>query len=303
MTWIGAITDQLPGLWYVMTLWLHRRFLDRRRASWYAGALLTFLLCHLTHESAATLLPMMLLVELFFAADGSFRQRLAAVARHWLSYTPFAVTLVAFLAVAWTVNTRSYLIQEGHYAFGWHALPNILNYVIWLYVGQRAVLDYVVTILALAAALIWGIDRLRFSVIWIVVTLLPVSFFTWDNAARYLYLPAIGFGMLAAELTALLKAAIAHKRSPAAARLVVWTVVAILAARFASFAQKAADSFPARAAAYEKFAGELRREHSGARAGDVVTIDQRFLEGVPELYRQPAARIALCVPGVQLEMR
>ena len=27
VTWIGAITDQLPGLWYVMTLWLHRRFL------------------------------------------------------------------------------------------------------------------------------------------------------------------------------------------------------------------------------------------------------------------------------------
>ena len=99
---------------------------------------------------------MMLLVELFFAADGSFQQRLAAVARHWLSYMPFALTLVAFLAVAWIVNTRSYLIQEGHYAFGWHALPNILNYVIWLYVGQRAVLDYVVTILALAAALIWG---------------------------------------------------------------------------------------------------------------------------------------------------
>jgi hypothetical protein len=146
-------------------------------------------------------------------------------------------------------------------------------------------------------------DRLRFAVIWIVVTLLPVAFFTWENAARYLYLPAVGFAMLTAELIALLQAAVASRRSPGTARLVVWAVVAILAVRFGSFAKKAADSFPARTAAYERFADALLREHSMARPGDVVTVDQLFLEGVPELYRQPAARIALCVPGVELQMR
>jgi hypothetical protein len=303
VTWIAAITDELPGLWYVLTLWLHRRFLDRRTPGWYAGALTAFALCHLTHESAATLLPMMLLVDLFFATEGALRHRLVALARQWTIYLPFAVVLAAFLAIAWIVNTRSYLVQEGHYALGWHALPNILNYILWLYVGQRAVLDYVATVTALAAALLWGTDRLRFSVIWIVLTLLPVSLFTWENAARYLYLPAVGFAMLAAELLALLKAAVAHRRSPVAARLVVWTVVAILAIRFGSFAKKAADSFPARAAAYERFAAALRRDAATARPGEAVVIEQRFLEGVPELYRQPAARIALCVPGVRLEMR
>lgn len=303
VTWIAAITDQLPGLWYVMALWMHRRFLDRRSPAWFGGALVAFTLCHLTHESAATLLPMMLLVEVGFAAEGSFRQRVGEAARHWASYVPFGVVLVAFLGIAWVVNTRSYLVQDGHYALGWHALPNILNYIVWLYVGQRAWLDYLVTIAALAAALVWGTGRLRFAVIWIVVTLLPVSFFTWDNAARYLYLPAVGFAMFTAELLALLTAAVASRRSPAAARLVLAIAVMVLAGRFASFAKKAADSFPARTASYARFAAALRQEHGSAQPGDTVTVDQRFLEGVPELYRQPAARIALCVPGVRLELR
>jgi hypothetical protein len=80
----------------------------------------------------------MLLVEGFFATEGPMERRVATVAGHWASYVPFAIGLVVFLAVAWTVNTRSYLVQQGHYALGWHAVPNILNYIIWLYVGQRA---------------------------------------------------------------------------------------------------------------------------------------------------------------------
>jgi hypothetical protein len=304
VTWIAAITDLMPVLWYVLTVWLHLRFLQTGRGHWYVGALLAFLLCHLTHESAATLLPMMAVVELTFAASGTARQRLMGAAGHWRRYLPFAIILAGFLAVAYEVNTRSYLVREGHYALGWHAATNILNYIIWLYVGQRALVDYVATMAVVAAVLVWGTPRMRFSVIWIVLTLLPVSFFTWGNAARYLYLPAPGFAMLVADLMlALNRWTRARVPSPNAARVLTGVIVAVMAARFAVFAKKAADSFPARTTAYERFVTQLRGANQSAGPGASVVIESRFLEGVPELYREPAAAVGLCLPNLRLEIR
>ncbi len=304
VTWIAAITDLMPVLWYVLAVWLHLRFLQTRQLHWYVGAVLAFVVCHLTHESAATLLPMMGLVELTFAASGNALERVRMVMGHWQRYLPLAVILAGFLAIAYEVNTRSYLVREGHYALGWHAVENILNYVIWLYVGQRAWLDYAATLAVLGAVVVWGTPRMRFSVAWIVLTLLPASFFTWGNAARYLYLPAPGFAMLLGDLMLLFYAqARSRLSSPHAARVLTAVVVAVLAVRFGVFAKKAADSFPARTTAYQRFVSELRRANPSAAAGATVVIDARFLEGVPELYREPAAAVGLCTPDLRLEIR
>jgi hypothetical protein len=290
-------------LWYVLAVWLHVRFLKDRRPSLYAATLVAFVLCHLTHESAATLLPMLLLTELTFAARGGLRDRIAVAAGHWASYLPHALVLVVFLLVAYIVNTRSYLVQEGHYAFGWHAPRNILNYVIWLYVGKRSLIDYVATIAVLALVFLRGTPRMRYSIAWIVITLLPVAFFTWENVPRYLYLPAVGFAMLVADLLLGLRRFLSVKLSPRVAQAAWMAMVLLLAVRFGIFAKKAADSFPARTENYRRFVGELRRANPAAAPGAVVVIDQRFLDGVPELYRQPAAEVGLCLPNVRLEMR
>jgi hypothetical protein len=303
VTWIGAITDQLPVLWFVLTLVLHLWYRRRGGAARYLATLLVFAVCHLTHESAATLLPMMALTDLTFVTSGGLRERVRGTMRRWRSYVPFTAVLVAFLAIAYVVNTRSYLVQEGFYAFGWHAVPNILNYILWLYVGQRRLLDYVATVAVLAALVVWGTPRMRYSIAWIVVTLLPVSFFTWDNAPRYLYLPAVGFALLVADLIIALNAGARTRLTPRLAGALTVAVVALLAGRFAVFAKRAADSFPARTLAYERFVTELRRANPEATSGGTVFIDQRYLEGVPELYREPAARVGLCLPDLRLEMR
>ena len=303
VTWIAAITDLLPVLWYVLAVWLHLEFLKHRRRSWYVATIVAFALCHLTHESAATLLPMLLLAEFTFAAAGPGRERLATVTRHWISYVPYAIVLAGFLFVAYAVNTRSYLVQEGHYRFGAHAGPNIVNYMIWLYVGQRAAIDYVATLATTGALLVWGTPRMRFAIAWIVITLLPVAFFTWENAPRYLYLPAVGFALLAADLLLVLQRWVARRTSARAAQGVLVAVAAVLAIRFAIFAKKAADSFPARTVNYERFVRELRSANPDAAPAGTVIIDQRHLEGVPELYREPAARVGLCLPHVRLELR
>ena len=303
VTWIAAITDQLPVLWYVVTLSLHVHALRRRAPVWYGLSLVSFVLCHLTHESAATLLPMMLLVEFTFIADGNLGARSRAVRQHWRRYAPFAVLLLAYLVLAYVVNTRSYLVREGHYMFGVHAIPNILNYIVWLYVGKRAPLDYIALLSALVAVLVWGTGQMRFAVAWIVVTLVPVSFFTWGNAPRYLYLPAVGFAMLLADLILAGERLLTRRWSPRVARVAIVVAVAIVTVRFAVFAKKAADSFPARAIAYQSFVTELRRANPGAVAGQTLVIDAKFLEGVPEIYREPAAQVGLCLPNVRLQLQ
>jgi sorbitol-specific phosphotransferase system component IIC len=303
VTWIGAITDLLPVPFYVLTMWLHVRPRQRPTSRAPAATIFTFVLCHLSHESAATLLPMMLAADVLLAEGGSWRTGLHAILRRWRYYAPFVLILLAYLAIAYVVNTRSYLVREGHYAFGWHALPNILNYILWLYVGQRAVLDYAATTLVLVAVMVWGSPRMRFAALWIVVTLLPVSFFTWENAPRYLYLPAVGFSILLADLVYALRGVIAARMTASYAHAAVIAIAAVLALRFGVFAKKAADSFPARAAAYQRLVSELRRANPTAVSGASVFIDQRFLEGIPELYRQPAAAVGLCLPDVRLEMR
>lgn len=303
VTWIAAITDLLPVPWYVLAMCLHMRYLRTPALRWLLATLTAFTICHLTHESAATLLPMMLLAEFLLASRGVWHGRLRAMMRRWHYYGPFAAILIGYLIVAYVVNSRSYLVEEGHYRFGWHAVPNILNYVIWLYVGRRAVLDYAVTVLVLVSVAVWGSSRMRFSVAWIVLTLLPASFFTWDNAPRYLYLPAVGFSILLADLVGRLRDVIARHVPARAAQAAVAVVAAALSLRFGIFAKKAADSFPARTAAYERFAAELRRANPNAAAATPVYIEQRFLEGIPELYRQPAAAIGLCLRDVRLEMR
>lgn len=303
ITWIGAVTDSLPVLFYVLTLVLYLRFLRLRKVGWYLATLCVFVICHLTHESAATLLPMMLLTEFTFVTRGSFVDRSRALARAWVRYAPFAMLLLAYLALSYVVNTRGYVVQEGHWRIGMHAVPNILNYVLWLYVGKRALVDYVGTITALVAILVFGTPRMRFAVVWIVLTLLPVSFFTWEDVPRYLYLPAVGFSLLVADLLLALREQLARRSTPRVAAAVTGIVVAVLAVRFGAFAKRAADSFPAKTAHYQRFVQELRRANPDAVAGSTVVIEQQFLEGVPELYREPAARVGLCMPGVRLEMR
>jgi hypothetical protein len=315
VTWIGAIVDLLPALWYLIALAAHVAFLrDEQSAEgrgqravkkgwYYAVALGSFVLCHLTHESSATLLPMMLATEFTFVATGGFQERLVSLRKHVSVYLPFLVILAGYLALSYVVNSRSYLVRDGHYAFGIHAVTNTLNYIISLYVGRRAPVDYTLVLLALGALLWRGAPRTRFFVLWIVVTLAPVSFFTWGNTSRYLYLPAAGFAMLVADMMLAGQGMMGRWMNRPAARAVMVAVALALAVRFGVFAKRAADSFPERTRAYERLVAEVRRTGARAAAGETVYVNARFVDGVPDTYRDAAASIGLCLPGIRLGLR
>jgi hypothetical protein len=300
VAWVAAITDLLPAFWYLATLYGHLLFLRRREVRFYLLSLAAFLACLLTHESSATLLPMMLALEVTLAVQAGASAAGVLTKRAVFRYAPFAVLLVGSLAIAYVVNSRSYLVREGFYRFGWHAVAHMFQYIVALSVWKRGALPYAVIASAIAALVVRGTPRLRFFVLWMVVTLAPASFFTWGIASRYLYVPAAGFALVLADLTLACQAAAMRTFSPRVVRVATIVVAAGLSVRFAVFAQEAARDFRERTRPYERLVAALRPSNPTAGSNLVVHLDRLEAEAVPALYLEPAVQTAYCSTDVQL---
>lgn len=294
VAWVSAVSELLPAAWFLLTLWLHLAFLRGRGAQFYVLSLVTFVACLLTHETSAALLPMMIALDVTLAWSFDWRRA--------LRYAPFALFLAGYLVIETVVNSRSYVVQEGHYAFGWHAVPHALQYVVSLYVGPSRVASYYL-VAASAAALVWfGDSRLRLFVVWIFVTLAPVSFFTWGNESRYLYLPAAGFALLLAELLLKSELRLATWVSAPVARTGLILAVAILALRFGVFAEKGSQDYRRRTLVYERYSAAVR-DAAALSGGHEITVAPETVAGFPERYRDAAAQVALCESGIHVVVR
>lgn len=303
VAWVGAITDQLPALWYVLTLFLHLRYLQTGRRVFVVTALAAFVVCLMTAEMSATLLAAMLLLEWAVGGEAGRPSTWRRMLRKTPVYLPFVVVLAAYLALAFSVNSRSYLVTEGHYRLGWHAVPNMLWYVVWLYVGKQGMVSYL-TIGALAVLLLArGTPRVRFAVCWLALTLLPPSLFTWGNVGRYLYLPAVPFTLLLCEGLVGAGNLLEKRVSCRVARLVVTAACLLVAVRFAFFAQNAGGNFRARTRPYERLAVVLEASNPNPSPGDRVAVPQAAVEGIEEMYRDPAAQVVFCTPDVHVDVR
>jgi hypothetical protein len=302
VSWVAAITELLSALWYLLALWMHLRFLQEGRLANYIGALVPFVACLLTHESAATLLPMMIALEMTLSARGNLRQRAAAVISNGARYVPFGFFLIGFLVVAYVVNSRHYVVREGYYAFGSHAVTNVLDSIVGIYVGEREVPSYI-AISVIAALLLWrGGPRVRFLVVWIFVTLLPFAFFTWGTASRYLYLPAAGFAMLLAVMILHVRTITEKWLSPRAGAVVAGVLALAIGLRFIVFARKGTDDFRKRTLPYEQFVAAVNASGSTVAADRTVGVAATDAQGVAPLYRDPAAQVGLCTANVRVTL-
>ena len=298
VVWVGAITDLLPGTWLLLVLWLHLRFLQRQWWGDYGAALAVFLVSLGTHESAVAILPLMIVVDALF--DWPRPRDVGSWIRvRGVRYLPFAAALAAFLVVAYVVNSRSYLVREGHYAFGWHAIANLFDYVAGMYVGRRRLLWHSGVALTSIAILWWGSPRMRFALAWIVVTLTPVLFFTWGTASRYLYVPAVGFALLMAELV--IGGAARLRRAGWSLRAVqsmTGLVVVVLVVRFGAFAENGVRNFRNQTRPFDRFVTAVR--HAVPASSGELHLTPEDVEGIDALYRDAAAETALCRPGVRV---
>ena len=279
VAWVSALAEPVGAFFGCLTLLGFLRFRRERRISWLGLSLAAFALALLTHESSVVILVLVALVEW---ASGEARKGEAA-SESWMQYwlgtaracLPYALLVAAYLAIDLPINRRSYIIGEGHYRIGFHAVRNVLGYIVSLYVGKRSWLTYGVVSLVLGWLLIRGNRRTRFAIVWMLVSLMPFAFFTWGNTSRYLYLPGMGFALLVAEGVEWLDARLGRVLSDRRRAAAIGLLVAILTIRFAVFASKGVSGFRDMTDDYRQFLTTFRQAHPTLPTGSHVPIDPK----------------------------
>src|SRR5262249_24326842 len=190
VVWPSAVTELLSTTAGLLAIWLDLRRTDapgRVKDVLVPLAVGAALACH---ESAATILPAMVLLR-WARQPGPIDPRTFIRA-----YAPSAAVLLAFLLVTAAVNSRNYVITEGHYRPGLHVIRNLLDALVTLYVGRRATLEYVAVAVAVLVAVWKGDARTRALIGWLLLALAPALPFAWGVSSRYLYMPAVPFSLL-----------------------------------------------------------------------------------------------------------
>ena len=292
VAWVGALAEPVTTFFVCLSIHGFVQWRRGRGAAWQALSLLTFWLGLMTHESAVMILPLLVLAE-WTVVDRDDRGWRRAVLR----FAPYAALLAVYLAIDIPINRRSYLVGEGYYRPGIHAVRNLLDYVISLYVGKRNAASHAGVALVLAALLVKGTPRVRFATAWMILTLLPFLSFTWGNTSRYAYTPAVGFAMLLAEgvewLDRFLSRWTVYRPRASGARIraaVVTAVAAFLTIRFMGFAMKGSANFAARTEPYRQFVTALRAAHPTLPPGSTVEVDPAIDARLHHAYLESLVR-------------
>ncbi len=300
VAWISGVTGVLMTTFVLLTLLLHLRFLRTRRRLWLVLATVACGAALLSHEAAAVLPALLLLVEWRQDRGGGDNWRRQAL-RTALHLAPYALLLAGFAWVSHEANRNNYVFREGHYRAGWHGLPNLAHYAVSLYVGRPTPFALLFTTLALVGTGAFAKGALRLGSLWILVTLLPYSFFLWGNTNRYLYLAAIGFCLVLAEL---LRRVAAWRVSGRPAGLVVAALLCVaLGWRSAYFARKAARDAAARSEPYRAYAASFQSAHPHLERGAVVEVPAPGPKGPQPLYVEPLLRVVYGDPSLQVRFR
>ena len=317
IAWVGALAEAIGALFGCLSLLWFLRWRDTARSLWRPLSWAAFVLALLTHESSVVFLPLLILADLAFggrgadcaargadcaargadcAARGS--SRVAALAR---AYAPFVLATAAYLAIDLLINSRNYVVREGHYTLGWHIVQNGFEYLVALYVGRRDTVNTLFVTMGLAALLLRGSPRVRFSTVWMLIALAPFLAFSWSNTSRYLYQPAIGFSLLVAEAIVWLDRRLAARVTPSLRVGIAALLVAAIAVRFMLFAMHNVEGFVARTEVYRHQAAEIRRVHGDVPSHTVIeagaelqlALSYPFATALAQwVYRDPTIRLA-----------
>ena len=311
IAWVGALAEAVAAFFGCLSLFFFLKWLMEGRARWRELSVLLFLLTLLTHESSVIFLPVLAL------ADWAFIRRIQKDSPStrgadlpgprgtgWrnivLTYAPYVVLTLMYLAVDLVVNSRNYLVSQGHYTVGLHIVRNALDYIDALYVGRRDALNDAVITISLALLILRGSRRVRFATWWMLLALAPFLFFNWGNASRYLYQPAIGFSMLLAEGVMYLDRVL-RPRLPSLARAAIEAaLVAGIAVRFALFAMANVTSFAERSQVYRNYTAQFREIHGDVPSHTTVTPDTRLEIKLPHQFVNAAVQWEYRDPTIQI---
>jgi hypothetical protein len=271
------------------------------RPRWRELSVLAFLLALLTHESSVVFLPILALADWAFVRRGHPPSLSELPTSRWvLTYAPYVVLTLMYLAVDLVVNSRNYVVSQGHYTIGLHVVQNALDYIDALYVGRRDALNYAVIAVGVALLLVRGSRRVKFATVWMLLALAPFLFFNWANTSRYLYQPAIGFSMLLAEAVMYLDR-VMRPKVPSPARAAILTMlVAGIAVRFALFAMGNVKDFADRTQVYPEYLARFREIHGEVASHAIVPPDPRLDVKLPYQFVNAAVQWEYRDPTIQV---
>ena len=307
IAWVSALAEPIGALFGCLALLWLLKFRRTGRSIWHVLSVAMFLLALLTHESSVMFLPLLLLADWAFVAGDSTA---GAPPQAWPSrlraHVPYGALAAAYLAIDLQINSRNYVVTEGHYGIGGHVVRNALEYIVALYVGRHDVANYLLIAVVITLLLLRGSRRVLFATAWLLLSLLPFVFFTWGNTSRYLYLPSMGFSMLVADGVMQLDSLLASRVARAPRMVVVGLIVAAVAVRFTVFAVANVRIFAAEAEDYRRYITLFKQVHGDLPSHSRVTYDppvtaehpHKFLNNLVQWeYRDPTIELVADPPN------
>jgi hypothetical protein len=311
IAWVGALAEAIGALFGCLSLLWFLRWREEGESRFRALSVATFALALLTHESSVVFLPVIVLADWLLVRrvqkdPPSATESRVDIAKSGAdlsgprTFAPYIAMTTLYLTIDLWINSRNYVVSQGHYAIGLHMFTNALDYIDALYVGRRDALNYAVIGIGLAALLIRGNARVRFATCWMLLALAPFLMFTWGNTSRYLYQPAIGFSMLLAEFVMQLD----RWLRPAAGgdpvgsgfsrtnirTAILTAVVAAITIRFGIFANANVRDFATRTHVYPEYLARFRNIHGNVPSNTVIASDPRLETTLPYQFVNAAVR-------------
>jgi hypothetical protein len=273
IAWVGALAEPVSAFFGLLALLALLRCYETGLRRWHVLSVAAFLLALLTHESSVVFLPLLVLTAYIFAPYDRASTRWRDLVR---VFAPFALVTAVYLALDLWINSRNYVVAEGHYRIGMHVVSNALHYVVGLYVGRRDPVNYGLVALILPLLLLRGTPRVRFAACWLLLAMAPFVLFTWGTQSRYFYLPSIGFAMLLADgvlYVDRLLASVVSRKGRAAASILLASAITI---RFMVFALDNVETFAARTETYRRYGQLFRQVHGPLVRYSRVDPDDRL---------------------------
>lgn len=206
---IASISGPLGTMFYLTSLYAFFVYLKGRKVGYYVLSLLCAVWALGSKESCVTLIPVIGLTGLLF--DDTLRGSAGArggrgrMAYAWKVYTPFAILLSAYLSYEYVIQQQSGLVQQGLYALRPRFVYSLGKYLATLcvpYVDLFLDVLLPMSVLLCVGLVVLGIyltirasGPMRFLLGWLLISILPISFFTGRVASRYCYLPSVPFSI------------------------------------------------------------------------------------------------------------
>ena len=270
VAWVGALAEPTGAFFGCLAILWFLAFRENGSRALQILSAASFGLALLTHESSVVFVVLLALADWAFVdpSDRGAPRRQLRLESYWLH----GLLLVAYLAVDLQINSRNYVVTEGHYTIGPHVITNTLEYIVALYVGRHDIANYLIVIGVIGWTLLGKNRRATFASLWLLLALAPFVFFTWSNTSRYEYLPAMGFSMLLAEGVIGLGRVIGRRLSSSAAAVAVVVLAAAITIRFALFAAGNVEDYAAEAEDYRRYISAFRSMH-----GEVASRTQNLV--------------------------